>query len=283
MLQVFKTRCLGALIALLLCGPSAQAAQRTLIAPGIEKIVHANGTVEYRQVEVPRPAPESVPPEKPVEEPAITSGTEETGEDGVKIRKLSPPAPAPRAAPAMGKIYKFRDKNGVVTYQSAVPAAGVAYTEFKPKVDCFACNRRSNVKWESTPLFVGRYEDEISRYARRHNVSPSLIKAVIHAESAFNPQARSRVGAQGLMQLMPGTAAELGVTSPFDPAQNIDGGVRYLAMLLKMYNQDMRLATAAYNAGPGAVKKYNGVPAYPETQAYVQRVAILERRYRSGI
>ncbi|MBS7326827.1 MAG: lytic transglycosylase domain-containing protein [Thiopseudomonas sp.] len=240
------------------------AGQRKIIAPGIEKVIHANGSVEYRQIAVAMPV--ALP------EPAVEVSKPEPV--AVKLAET-----LPVAAP---KIYKYRDKNGVVTYQSAVPPSGISFVEFKPRTDCFACYTRSGVSWETTPLFVGRYEQEIQRHARLHNVSPALVKAVIHAESAFNPQARSRVGAQGLMQLMPGTAAELGVASPFDPDQNIDGGVRYLAMLLRMYNNDMRLATAAYNAGPGAVKRYNGVPAFPETQAYVQRVAILERRYRQG-
>lgn len=250
------------LIAFLLVSVTALSAaeRRSIIAPGVEKIVHANGTVEYRQVDVAAPE-ESVA--------AVTEGEQATVSKTV-------------TAPVDFKIYKFRDKNGVVTYQSSVPRGGIAYTEFKPRPDCFACKAGSGVDWETTPLFVGRYEQEILHHASLHGVSPALVKAVIHAESAFNPQARSKVGAQGLMQLMPGTAAELGVASPFDPNQNIDGGVRYLAMLLKMYNNDMRLATAAYNAGPGAVRRYNGVPAYPETRAYVQRVAILERRYRHG-
>lgn len=253
------------LIAFLLVSVTAlpAAERRSIIAPGIEKIVHANGSVEYRQVNVVAPGEDGAAPVAvPVDEQAVVS--------------------ASVAAPSDFKIYKFRDKNGVVTYQSKTPRAGIVYTEFKPRPDCFACKTGTGVDWETTPLFVGRYEQEILHHAGLHGVSPALVKAVIHAESAFNPQARSRVGAQGLMQLMPGTAAELGVASPFDPNQNIDGGVRYLAMLLKMYNNDMRLATAAYNAGPGAVKRYNGVPAFPETRAYVQRVAILERRYRRG-
>ena len=253
------------LIALLLVSMTAlpAAERRSIIAPGVEKIIHANGSVEYRQVEIAAPDKTGTTPV-------------EASAGGQTVAATSV------AAPADFKIYKFRDKNGVVTYQSSTPRGGIAYTEFKPRPDCFACKSGSGVNWETTPLFVGRYEQEILHHAGAHGVSPALVKAVIHAESAFNPQARSRVGAQGLMQLMPGTAAELGVESPFDPDQNIDGGVRYLAMLLKMYNNDIRLATAAYNAGPGAVRRYNGVPAFPETRAYVQRVAILERRYRRG-
>lgn len=259
---------------LLLASATALSAteRRSIIAPGVEKIVHASGAVEYRQVaiaEVASVAPATMP--------------DGLADDGLSGRQ-SPTGLAsddPVASPAP-RIYKFRDRHGVVTYQSRIPGEGIAYTEFKPRPDCFACKAGPGINWETTPLFVGRYEQEILRHARLHDVSPALVKAVIHAESAFNPQARSRVGAQGLMQLMPATAAELGVSSPYDPEQNIDGGVRYLAMLLKMYNNDVRLATAAYNAGPGAVRRHNGVPAYPETRAYVQRVAILERRYRHG-
>jgi soluble lytic murein transglycosylase-like protein len=129
-------------------------------------------------------------------------------------------------------------------------------------------------------LFADRYRDEIERIAALHDMDAALVRAVIHAESAFNPQARSRAGAQGLMQLMPQTAAELGVGNPFDAEQNIDGGVRYLAGLLQRYDQDVRLATAAYNAGPGAVQQYGGIPPYAETQAYVKRIEVLYRRYQ---
>ncbi len=252
---------------LVMASTLSAAEKRSIIAPGIEKVIHANGSVEYRQIEQ-----QSV---VPVLQTVVTAPVPNLQEEPAKVVGSQP------AAQRAGKIYKFRDTSGIVTYQSRKPEQGVAYIEFKPRTDCFACiTGSSRISWETTPLFSGRYEKEIAHYAGMHGVSPALVKAVIHAESAFNPQARSSVGAQGLMQLMPATAAELGVASPFEPEQNIDGGVRYLAMLLKMYNNDVRLATAAYNAGPGAVRRYNGVPAYPETRAYVQRVAILERRYR---
>jgi len=106
---------------------------------------------------------------------------------------------------------------------------------------------------------------------------------VIHAESAFNPMAMSNKGAQGLMQLMPGTAGDLGVSDAFDAAQNIDGGARYLAQLLRDFNGDVKLAAAAYNAGEAAVQKYGGVPPYDETQVYVARVQQLRDRYQKAL
>lgn len=107
---------------------------------------------------------------------------------------------------------------------------------------------------------------------QQFQVPPSLLKAVAWAESGFNPQAVSRAGAQGIMQLMPGTARSLGVTDPFNPVQNIFGAARYLRSLLDRFQGDIRLALAAYNAGPGAVQRYGGIPPYKETREYVDRV-----------
>jgi len=111
--------------------------------------------------------------------------------------------------------------------------------------------------------------------ARKHGLDPELVLAVVAVESAFRPNAVSRKGATGLMQLMPGTARELGVKDPFDPAANLDGGTRYLNALIRQYGGDLKRALAAYNAGAGAVKRHRGVPPYRETREYVQKV--LER------
>jgi soluble lytic murein transglycosylase-like protein len=108
--------------------------------------------------------------------------------------------------------------------------------------------------------------------ARRHGLDPELVMAVVSVESAFRPQAVSPKGAQGLMQLMPGTARSLGVADPLDPAQNLDGGARHLGQLIELYNGDLVRALAAYNAGQGAVQRHGGVPPYRETRSYVKKV-----------
>lgn len=192
------------------------------------------------------------------------------------------PEPAQAAAerPAM-KIFKYTNRSGVRSYSDRAPI-GIAYEEFELST-CYACNVRSTVNWGNTPLQLYAYEYAINSAAKRYRVDPALVRAVIHAESAFRPGARSKKGAQGLMQLMPDTARDMQVVNVMQPEENIFGGVRYLAWLLEQHGGNTTLATAAYNAGPGAVKRYNGIPPYEETRTYVNRVKILHDRYKQAL
>jgi soluble lytic murein transglycosylase-like protein len=185
-------------------------------------------------------------------------------------------AGAQRQAAAKPKMYKYR-VGGVTTF-SDIPPIRQHYVTVDPF--CFACNPRSTIDWDTIRLFRGEFSEAIDLAAKKYRIDPALVRAVIHAESGFNARARSPKGAMGLMQLMPATAREVGVKDAYAPEQNIRGGAQYLAGMLAQFNQDVTLAAAAYNAGPGAVGKYKGVPPYAETQAYVKRVNILYRRYR---
>lgn len=173
-------------------------------------------------------------------------------------------------------IYKYRNDRGVIAYSDQRPID----FEFEVlRFDCYACNVSSKVNWYRTPLNTKSYRKQVKAMSQKYSVNEALVRAVIHAESAFKANAVSRAGAQGLMQLMPATASDLGVRNSLNADQNIEGGTKYLAELLKRFSGDTTLATAAYNAGPGAVTRYNGVPPYAETQAYVKRVEILKSRY----
>ncbi len=144
--------------------------------------------------------------------------------------------------------------------------------EFEPVADVNASVSSGTAPPSSGNEAAARrpYQQMIAEAARRHRIDPRLVHAVIMVESRYQATARSRKGAMGLMQLMPATARELEVANPFDPAANIDGGVRHLRQLLDRF--DLRLAVAAYNAGAGAVRKFGGVPPFRETQSYVRQV-----------
>lgn len=185
------------------------------------------------------------------------------------------------AASVQAQIYKWTDADGIVHYSSKKPPSGADFTAFR--FPCYASDPKcsARVDWENVPLNTGAFPDIIREVALVHRVDESLIRAIIHAESAYQADAKSPKGAQGLMQLMPATAQELGVADPYDPVANIEGGTRYLAGLLARFDGDVELASAAYNAGPGAVERHGGVPPYAETREYVKRVRILHRRYRN--
>ncbi|KJR43305.1 Lytic transglycosylase, catalytic [Candidatus Magnetoovum chiemensis] len=190
-------------------------------------------------------------------------------------------------------IYKYTDRNGVVYYTN-VPLMSTnskSYTlQGSAKTGKKESTKVNSGKAKRVPITsknikkyksykrsynkkqVKEIEQIVHSKAAKYRIDPSLVKAIIKAESNWNPEALSPKGAMGLMQLMPSTARLLSVDNPYDPSDNIDGGVRYMKYLLYKFNGDVSLAVAAYNAGPGAVEKYGSIPPYNETQNYVQRV-----------
>ena len=211
---------------------------------------------------------------------------------------VAPAALAPTAAPVQpaagraqrvvsGQVYSYM-KDGVRHYTSTRPTQvanvgpvrTIAYSYIER---CYACGVDSRVNFGTVRLNMQAYNTEIASAAREFGVEEAVVRAIIHAESAFNPTALSRAGAQGLMQLMPATARRFGVTDSYDADQNIRGGVQYLSWLLKRFNGNLTLAAAGYNAGEGAVDRHGGVPPYSETQYYVRRVAQLADRYRGEL
>ncbi len=202
-----------------------------------------------------------------------------------KVASVMTSATTSIAAPKVlrGAVYRVDRSSGITEYTNVRPTDGRFALLFTYISTCVACDLHSTINFSRTALNTQAFKDEVDLAAGEFGVDASLLRAIIHAESAFNPMAISSKGAQGLMQLMPGTATDLGVTDAFDAAQNIRGGAQYLAQMLSDFNGDERLAAAAYNAGPGAVRKYADVPPYAETQVYVERVATLCDRYRKAL
>ena len=188
-------------------------------------------------------------------------------------------------------IYQFKDTNGTTLLTNRKKAE---YNHLKVVKATYYpdSNIHSYSNWGASEASVlpsysrnkNAFDQLIRQAAQQYGVSEGLVKAIMHTESGFNINARSPVGAQGLMQLMPATARRFNVSNAYDPQQNIFGGVKYLSWLLKRFNGDTRLAIAAYNAGEGNVDKYGGIPPFRETQDYVRRVTSrLQNLYSSGL
>jgi hypothetical protein len=173
-------------------------------------------------------------------------------------------------------IFKGKDGVGVLTNLVDKYRGDLSYIEFTIHYDAIhipAQFKRGRAVASAPPQIPsGDLADVVRYYAAYYKLEPRVVFAVIRAESNFNPNAVSRAGARGLMQLMPGTAAEMGISDIFDPVQNIAGGTQYLAKMLGIFNNDLTLALAAYNAGPGNVQRYGGVPPFKETKEYIKRV-----------
>jgi len=169
------------------------------------------------------------------------------------------------SSPSQADIYRFKDSNGVWHFSD---------TRSDPRYHLYI-----KTKGLSGKQYLKKYDGIIQKAARQFGVEVTLIKAIIKAESSFDPNALSSSGAQGLMQLMPDTADDMEVGDPFDPEENILGGTRYLSLLLKRFNQDKRLAVAAYNVGPTTVENHDAVPPIPQTRQFVDRVMRFYREF----
>ena len=182
---------------------------------------------------------------------------------------------SPEAAVANG-IYKYVEKDGTIVYTN-VPPSGKKARRLR---GTFHQAPNASEPAAAKPPTVGQYDALIRAAAIRYRIPENLVRAVMHAESNFDPHAVSPRGASGLMQLMPETAQEMYVKDIFDVQQNIDGGARYLRVLANEYDGDMVKMLAAYNAGPDALKKFGGLPPFEETQDYVRKVLQLYFQYK---
>jgi soluble lytic murein transglycosylase-like protein len=224
----------------------------------------------------------------PVAHAGSTSITPTTDDSGRKIY-TNDATPAPSRSQSSGTATAapaqiFRSQQNRLVYWSStqhrwktVPHANVqAAQSAAAEVNSYLGKSPASQNSLTRSGFTQREIDAaIDQAASRHNVDPNLVRALVKVESNFNPNAVSRKGAMGLMQLMPQTARQLNLKNPFDPQQNIDAGVRHLKQLLDNYNGDVRLSLAAYNAGSGAVSRHRGIPRYSETQNYVRRITNL--------
>ena len=176
-----------------------------------------------------------------------------------------------------GDIYKYVDENGVLHFTDT-PIAGEKMELF---IKDRSSTRSSYIRNDYSSYYSSdEFNDIIEEAASANEVSSSLIKAMIKVESNFNPNAVSPRGAKGLMQIMPGTMRDLNIDNPFNPYENVMGGSRYIRALLRRFNNELTLALAAYNAGPGMVEKYKNIPPFEETIGYVQKVLHFHRMYQ---
>lgn len=178
-------------------------------------------------------------------------------------------------------MYIYKDQGGQVLLTNVSPSGNFDKFTKKVKVTYYKDSKMYNGSSTSNDYGSSAasnsssrnaYDSYIRASAARHGVDPGLMKAMMHTESAFNPNARSPVGAQGLMQLMPATARRFNVSNPWNPADNIEGSAKYIAWLMRRFNNNVEHAVAGYNAGEGNVDKYGGIPPFKETRNYVQRV-----------
>lgn len=183
------------------------------------------------------------------------------------------------AGAAEAAVYKYVDGNGLTHYTDRKPPSGQSYRVLIPD----PLRRASSLDWARVPLNLTDFAAEVERACAQYGVDVALVRAVIHAESWFNSRAMSHKGAQGLMQLMPATQQRYGVRNAFDARENISAGVRHLKGLLESFRGNERLAAAAYNAGENAVRRFGGIPPYPETRTYVDRVLTLKNRYQKAL
>jgi soluble lytic murein transglycosylase-like protein len=183
------------------------------------------------------------------------------------------------ASPGSADIFMRRGPDGTLHFSNC-PMGSDWKLYAKEKQRRASYPQYAQYQGGSRKLSKTQYDDLISAIARGQGVSPTIVKSVIEVESGYDPMARSSKGAMGLMQLMPETAQELGVSDPWNPTENITGGTKYLSWLLRKYNGNLMKALAAYNAGPNAVDSYGGIPPYQETADYVRNV--LARIYGGG-